>query len=48
MEPEVKAFLKLYKKFLTEYYGRRCPDFEPGCACCQAWVRYDAEKRACS
>ena len=27
--------------FLTETYGQRCPDYEPGCACCEAWQVYD-------
>lgn len=33
-------------EFLTEeealeFYGERCPSFEPGCAACAAWLRYD-------
>lgn len=26
---------------ITEQWGPRCPDFEPACACCQAWAEYD-------
>jgi len=27
---------------LTEHWGERCPDTEPGCPCCDAWAEYDA------
>ena len=26
---------------IREYWGERCPDFEPGCPCCRAWIEYD-------
>jgi hypothetical protein len=26
---------------ITEWYGERCPDFEPGCPRCVAWARHD-------
>lgn len=26
---------------ITEYWGERCPDFEPDCACCMAWKMFD-------
>lgn len=26
---------------ITEWWGERCPDFEPGCATCRAWARHD-------
>lgn len=26
---------------LTEYWGERCPDHEPGCPTCDAWAEYD-------
>lgn len=29
------------EKELIELYGERCPDFEPGCACCDAWEMWD-------
>ncbi|QIG74356.1 hypothetical protein EVC08_044 [Rhizobium phage RHph_N65] len=29
---------------ITTYYGERCPDFEPECACCQMWAMYDGVK----
>jgi hypothetical protein len=22
---------------MVNYWGPECPDFEPGCACCEAW-----------
>lgn len=29
---------------LTEWYGERCPDTEPGCPTCDAWAELDALK----
>ena len=26
---------------ITKWYGERCPDTEPGCPTCKAWVRHD-------
>lgn len=26
---------------IREYWGERCPDFEPGCPCCRAWAEFD-------
>lgn len=31
---------------LTEFYGERCPDFEPNCVGCQAWKHYDESTKA--
>ena len=36
--------MKLIKHAIKEYYGKRCPDFEPECVVCQAWVEYDMAK----
>lgn len=36
------ATLELY---LLEYYGRRCPEYERGCGCCEAWKAYDRFKK---
>ena len=27
---------------LKDYIGDRCPDFDPDCHCCMAWVQYDS------
>jgi len=27
--------------WITEYYGERCPEFEPTCLVCEAWHAYD-------
>lgn len=32
----------LIAEALTDYYGPRCPDFEPECHCCKAWAQFDA------
>ena len=37
--------MKLIKKAIKEYYGKRCPDHEPECVVCQAWAEYDSAKR---
>jgi len=37
--------MKLIKKAIKEYYGKRCPDFEAECIVCQAWAEYDSAKR---
>ncbi|MCR4368828.1 MAG: hypothetical protein NUV67_02885 [archaeon] len=26
---------------ITKFYGKKCPDFEPGCIVCRAWEFYD-------
>ena len=26
---------------ITDYWGERCPDYEPECPTCQAWAEYD-------
>jgi len=29
------------EQIIEKLYGKRCPDYEKGCACCQAWDIYD-------
>ena len=29
------------EEIIEKLYGKRCPDYEKGCACCQAWNVYD-------
>jgi len=31
---------------LTEFFGKRCEDFEPLCLCCQNWVLWNRTGRA--
>lgn len=31
----------LVEEAVTEYFGERCPEYEPGCACCEGWKQYD-------
>jgi len=33
------------KRFIEDQYGERCPDYEPGCACCVAWSVYTTSGR---
>jgi hypothetical protein len=37
--------MKLIKKAVKEYYGKRCPDFDHECIVCQAWAEFDVAKR---
>jgi hypothetical protein len=32
----------LIAEAITDAYGERCPDFEPTCFGCKAWMQYDA------
>ncbi|KKL07038.1 hypothetical protein LCGC14_2590020, partial [marine sediment metagenome] len=32
---------KILFNWMVEIYGKRCLDFQKGCACCEAWVLYD-------
>jgi hypothetical protein len=25
---------------VTEFFGKRCDDYEPLCACCKAWIEW--------
>jgi hypothetical protein len=36
--------MKLLEEAITEWFGPRCPDQEPGCPCCDAWAEYDVIK----
>ncbi len=29
------------EKMIEKLYGKKCKDYEPGCACCQAWELYN-------
>lgn len=29
------------EEMIEKLYGKRCPDYEKSCACCQAWSVYD-------
>jgi hypothetical protein len=37
--------MKRIKEAVKEYYGKRCPDFEPECVVCQAWAEFYEAKR---
>ena len=41
IDAEVVEFLAATRKFITDYYGERCPEVSSGCVCCQAWTLYD-------
>jgi len=28
-------------KFMNEFWGERCPDYDPGCPVCQAWRLFE-------
>jgi hypothetical protein len=31
-------------KRMLDWWGERCPEYEPGCPCCEAWKIFDATK----
>lgn len=31
----------LLSKYLTEFYGERCPDYDGDCECCKRWECFD-------
>jgi len=33
-------FKDAFKEFLTEYFGKRCLDYDPNCPICQAWDNF--------
>lgn len=38
--------MKYFDRFLSylytrRFFGPRCPEFEPGCPCCEAWEFHD-------
>jgi hypothetical protein len=40
-DPEVTAFMKTFRGFITSHFGKRCSTIENGCGCCQMWKAYD-------
>ena len=40
-DPEVTAFMKTFRGFVTSHFGKRCSIVENGCGCCQMWKAYD-------
>jgi len=33
--------MHLIEEAVTDYWGPRCPDFDSGCGCCEAWKQYN-------
>ena len=40
-EETALAMQALTKKWMENWWGERCPDFEENCYCCQAWKAFD-------
>jgi hypothetical protein len=38
---EADLYKDLIADAITQAFGERCPDHEPGCFCCEAWKQYD-------
>lgn len=38
---EAASFVEAMDTFVTENFGRRCEEYEPGCACCDLWALRD-------
>lgn len=41
IDAAVVDFMGHYRRFVTEYYGKRCKRRVAGCRCCEAWALYD-------
>lgn len=41
MNEKAKVEVWLSEKEVVEYAGPRCPEYVEGCACCDAWARFD-------
>ena len=41
MANDTTPAMNLIAEALTDFYGERCPNFAPGCTCCEAWAQYD-------
>lgn len=41
MEALTLAKSGLIEEAITAQFGDRCPDYEPGCYCCEAWRELD-------
>lgn len=39
---QARAMLARIREWVTEFYGERCPEYEPLCLCCKAWEGVDA------
>lgn len=35
----------LLEEAISNYFGERCPEFEPGCPCCRALAEFDEIER---
>jgi hypothetical protein len=31
----------LISEAIEDHWGERCPDVQPGCPCCDAWIQFD-------
>jgi len=45
MSDRVNSMSKI-EEALIEYWGERCPDFEPECVVCQVWLEWDQLKES--
>ena len=36
-----KQFVQDFKEFTARWWGEPCPDRDPDCACCKAWMIYE-------
>ena len=42
---QTEEALRIIEKATTEEVGQRCPDYEPYCVVCEAWLHFDGVKR---
>ena len=44
IEGSAEIYLTHYE--MEKLFGARCDDYEPGCACCKAWLSWDSTGKA--
>ena len=40
-EKERKPLMTQMRAWITDYYGKQCPEEEPGCPICDAWYAFN-------
>lgn len=44
-EKGLKVMLKAMEKSIEKAWGKKCPDFEKDCGCCEVWKKFETFKK---
>jgi hypothetical protein len=44
-DAEAAKFVKSFRQFVTENFGKRCSAKAEGCPCCEMWALYDQTRK---